>query len=92
MRLRHEGAPRISHVVRTFEASGAVRYYGDGVPKPGRRVTLDLATWDGDFRILLSDDVARKWPWPGEYDVLAIYDRALPAEEVRRNFESGNPK
>lgn len=92
MRLRHEGAPRISHVVRTFEASGAVRYYWDGVAKDVRRLSLDLGSWNGDFRGLLTDDVARKWPWPGEYDVLAIYDRALPAEEVRRNFESGNPK
>lgn len=25
-------------------------------------------------------------PWPGEYHLVAIYDRALSAEEVSQNF------
>ncbi len=92
MWLRLEGAAEVTHVARTFDASGVVRIYADGVEKARQRMPLDLAGWDGDFRKLLADEVARQWPWPGEYHLLAIYDRMLGAEEVRRNFESGRPR
>jgi ferric-dicitrate binding protein FerR (iron transport regulator) len=91
MWLQHEGKAEVTHVARTFDASGVVRIYADGAEKASQRMALDLSGWNGDFHALLADEVARQWPWPGEYHLLAIYDRSLSAEEVRRNFESGRP-
>jgi len=92
MWFKREGEGATTHVVRTFDASGVVRIYAGGAETASQRMALDLAAWDGDFRKLLADEVARHWPWPGEYELLAIYDRALSAAEVRRNFESGKPQ
>ena len=92
----------LSHLVFVRHATGANRFYVDGVERPGRlevehlvfdawpgAIGGDFSNWSPDFHLALANEVAESRPWLGEYRHVAIFDRALAREEVRHRFRRG---
>ena len=82
------------HVVATRNASGETVLYLDGVERARGIATGDLSNWDAGYRLILANEAARdlegnERPWLGQFHLVALYQRALPAAEVVRNFRAG---
>ncbi len=84
----------LTHVVYTWDSvtSEAVLYL-NGQPAATQVVTGDLSTWDPSYQFVLANEIISdpidERDWPGEYYLVAIYERALSAVEVTDNFEAG---
>ncbi len=90
--MTDEGAVQAKrqHVVVTYDGAYQVfvnvGIFVDGElkglgPRPG-----DFATWDDSFRFILANEDSLDRQWRGKIELVAIYGRALSAEEVQRNF------
>ena len=77
------------HVVFTREASGTARIFLDGKPRVSQKVTGHLNNWNGGFSLALANEVSGDRPWLGTLYLVAIFSRALSAEEVQQNFRAG---
>lgn len=80
------------HIVHTFnEATGKAHLYIDGKEVAQAEVSGALAAWSDDYQLCLGNDPDGNRPWFGTYYLVAIYGRALSAEEVSKNFAAGTP-
>ena len=79
----------VSHLVYTRDASGQARFYLNGVEVGQREVAGSFSTWDNDYRFGLGNEISGEQPWEGEVHLVAIYNRALGATEVARNYGAG---
>ena len=73
---------------------GAMRFYLNGVDPLGvRRPNLggSLGNWGpaSNYRLAVGNELTQNRPWRGEVYLIAIYDRALNAADVQRNFGAG---
>ena len=75
--------PRLTHVVYTRTRSGQARLYVDGEEKGVADVGGDFSNWDGSFRLALANETTKDRPWRGTFRRVAVYGRALSADEVR---------
>ena len=87
-------APRLTHVLFTFDGTGRATLYIDGARVSTATIGGDFSNWDPthDFGLAnefsaASTDPARDWR--GEYRLLAVYSRALSQADVLRNFQAG---
>ncbi|MFL5800967.1 MAG: LamG-like jellyroll fold domain-containing protein [Roseiflexaceae bacterium] len=83
-------AAELAHVVYTRDALGATRLYINGDERAKRTVAGDLTTWDQSFRLALANELAGDHPWLGEFQLIAVYNRALSPAEVRQNLVAGS--
>jgi hypothetical protein len=81
-------AAKRTHLVYTFDRRGTARFYVDGKQVAERQIGGDLSNWDDGFRLALGDELTGARRWDGEFHFVAIYSRALPVEQVVKNFES----
>ncbi|MBN1670819.1 MAG: FecR domain-containing protein [Kiritimatiellae bacterium] len=93
----------LMHVVFTRAASGQVNCYVNGrdeiVAERGQRnpppepvrIGGTFAQWDSSFRLALGDEFGGERAWLGEYYRVAIYSRALTAEQAQALYEQGLP-
>ncbi len=79
----------LTHVVYTRAASGMARTYVGGESVVGRIVPGTFSNWDEGYRLALGDELIGSRPWLGEYHLVAVYSRALSADEVGQNFRVG---
>lgn len=79
----------LTHVVYTRDASGRARLYVDGEVAAEAEVAGDLSNWDGGFRLALANELTRDRTWLGAYRRVAVYDRALAAEDVAAAYRAG---
>ncbi|MGC9319994.1 MAG: DUF4038 domain-containing protein [Armatimonadota bacterium] len=79
----------LAHVVYTRAADGTARIYIDGNLAVEGRVGGDLSNWDESFRLGLANELTRDRTWSGSIRLVALYSRALSAEEVLTNFQAG---
>jgi hypothetical protein len=79
----------LAHIVYTRDALGTTRLYVNRLKQTERTVAGDFTEWDAMARLVLANDPAGKQPWLGEYQQLAIYNRALCPFEISRQFEAG---
>jgi hypothetical protein len=75
---------RMTRVVYTRDAAGQARIYVDGNEVAAANVGGDLSNWDGNFRLGLANETTGDRPWRGTYHRVAIYSRALTADELRQ--------
>ena len=80
----------LAHVVYTRTPSGAAVIYVDGKPSGSRTLSGHLTNWDSRFRLLLGNEGSNDRPWLGTIHLVAIYSRALTAQEVARNHRAGS--
>ena len=79
----------LTHVVYTRDSSGKATTYVNGKPQATAEIAGGVSNWSGEFRLLLANERTGDRPWRGELHLLAIYDRALTADEVALNREAG---
>ena len=74
---------RLTHVVYTRTRAGQARLYIDGEESGVVDVGGDFSNWDGSFRLALANEATKDRPWHGTFRRVAIFSRALSADEVR---------
>lgn len=78
-----------THVVYTFDSSGMARIYLNGKQVSSKRIAGNLSNWDRGFRLALANEMTSDRPWLGQFHLVAVYHRALSANEVAQNFAAG---
>ncbi len=81
----------LTHVVYTRDALGSARIYIDGqLITEGLREGI-MSNWITTFPLGLANEIGTPGDrfWLGGYHLVAIFDRALTAENVFRNFSAG---
>jgi hypothetical protein len=73
---------RLHHVVFTRDESGIETFYIDGVALDSRFVCCDFTGWATNYRFALGGEFNTQRFWHGEMHKVAIYSRALTAQEV----------
>jgi len=83
-------AGELQHVVLTRATDGAGQLWVDGTAS-GRSVDISGAfdDWDPTYRLLVGDESDDTRPWAGEIHMIALYRRALSAEEIIRHQRIG---
>ncbi|MFC4049993.1 LamG-like jellyroll fold domain-containing protein [Actinomadura syzygii] len=79
----------LTHVAYTRSADGKARIYINGEPAADDGAAGTLAAWNDQFELALGDEFTGGHAWLGTYRMLAVYSRALSAEEVSARFASG---
>jgi hypothetical protein len=82
-------APVLQYVVYTRDAIGVARMYINGVKVAEETIEGDFTTWDTSYRLVLANVLTGDRPWLGEYQHVAIYNRALSPAEIDRSFRTG---
>ncbi len=80
----------LTHVVFTRDARGQARMFLNGRQTANRNVAGDLRNWDRGYRLILGNEQSKDRPWLGEFHAVAIYSRALSANEVLQRFRVGS--
>lgn len=79
----------MTHIVYTRDAAGIAWVYVNGTHQSRKKVTGSLSNWKNGFHLTLADEITGGRPWLGEFDLVAIYSRALTAREVKQNYRAG---
>ncbi len=82
----------LCHLVYTRDAGGNVRFYlnGEDANAASRpHIGGDFTSWEWSEQFALGNELSGDYPWLGEYYLVALYNRALSAEEVQQNFGVG---
>ncbi|MGE5192391.1 MAG: LamG-like jellyroll fold domain-containing protein [Deltaproteobacteria bacterium] len=78
------GAPQ--HVAVTYRP-GELSYYRDGaLVRRDQRIQGDFSNWS-EHHFLLGDEFSGERQWAGRLEGIAVFNRALSADEVRQDFE-----
>ncbi len=80
----------LTHVVYTRSASGETTVYVDGVVVAADTVKGDLSNWADGYRLAIGNEFSGDRPWLGELYLVALFDRALSASEIKQNFGAGS--
>ena len=83
---------RLTHLVATRSPDGVVRLFLDGKEVATNTVAGDMNRWPDDCRLVVGNEVSGDRPWRGEIALVALYARALSADEITRNFAAGPPQ
>jgi len=84
--------PRPTHLVATRTPDGVVRLSLDGKEVATNTVAGDMNRWPDDCRLVVGNEVSGDRAWRGEIALVALYARALSADEIARNFAAGPPQ
>ncbi|MBD1865215.1 MULTISPECIES: LamG domain-containing protein [Trichocoleus] len=85
----------LTHVVLTRRADGVMKFYINGREEASNTVPNKLfpvspnQNTDQLFRFALANELTGDRPWLGDYRQVAIFNRALPAAEVKQRFDRG---
>lgn len=75
-----------THVVYSCNQDGVQRIFINGAQVAERTDRDYYNAWLGALRIALGNDLVSDNPWKGEIHQLAIFNRALTAEDVARHY------
>ncbi|NNE55385.1 MAG: LamG domain-containing protein, partial [Flavobacteriales bacterium] len=80
----------LQHVIYTLDIDGNESFFINGeLVSTGSR-TGDIEGWDTDYSLVLANEIDAFRAWMGEMYLVAVYDKALSAEEVVQNFQAGH--
>jgi len=81
----------LQHVVATHDPVAGRKIYVNGelVTAGDPQAGGNLADWNDTFALVLGNEVSGDRPWQGVIRLVAIHNRALSAEQVGQNFDSG---
>jgi len=80
---------KLTHVVYTFDDSGTARIFLNGQQRARRKIGGKPSNWNDGFRLGLANEMTSDRPWQGELHLVAVYNRALSADQVKRHFAAG---
>jgi hypothetical protein len=72
-----------THVVYSRDPTGRAMLYINGKQQAAGNVDGDLSNWNEDFSLAIANETTKDRPWRGTLHKVAIYSRALSAEEIR---------
>jgi hypothetical protein len=78
----------LTHVVYTRDAAGAVRIYVNGSQSASTTLSGNFSNWSS-YKLGIANELAGGRPWRGDLHLVAVYNRALSAAEVRQNLLAG---
>ena len=78
--------PEHTHLVLSRDKSGITTAYINGEPAGTFDSPGPLDNWEEDAQIFIATDPNGEQPWAGELFQLAVYDRALTADQVKGHF------
>ncbi|MGQ9731675.1 MAG: LamG-like jellyroll fold domain-containing protein [Candidatus Zipacnadales bacterium] len=77
------------HLCGTYDGTIS-RLYIDGEQVANKFIgQIDLTPWPGELRIGMYSDIDRQFQTYGQLDEVRIYQRTLPADEVKQHFVAG---
>ncbi|MCB0531456.1 MAG: LamG domain-containing protein [Saprospiraceae bacterium] len=76
----------LMHVVYSYDQAGTQRIFINGVEVSEKYDPGYYNDWLGDLRFAIGNDLRKTKPWKGEIQQLAIFNRALTAEEVTVHY------
>ena len=79
----------LTHVVYTRSRSGKARLYLNGEAAGEQTIKGDTSNWNRSHQLALANELSKDRPWQGTYHLVAIYNRDLTPDEIKRNFEAG---
>lgn len=79
-----------THIVVTRETGGNLVIYVNGVAQVNNTVDGNLNNWDSAYDFALGNEFNADRAWLGTYHRVALYDRALSAQEVDDNYAAGS--
>lgn len=79
----------LAHLVFTHASDGSEVVYVDGDPDATFMRAGDPSTWDESYPIYVANEGGGGREWLGELHLIALYNRALDADEVQQNFAAG---
>ncbi|WP_317929986.1 LamG domain-containing protein [Halioxenophilus sp. WMMB6] len=80
----------LQHVVATFDPIEGRKLYVNGeLVAEEAAAGGNLNAWDSSFALVLGSEVGGSNAWEGIIRFLAIYNRAMPVEDIVANFEVG---
>lgn len=80
----------LQHVVVTYDANSGRKIYVNGqLIEVSDENIAALASWDDSFALILGKEASNNHVWQGDVRLLAIYNRALTAEQINQNYEVG---
>jgi PKD repeat protein len=80
----------LTHVVYTRRSDGDATVYLNGVHAVANVVDGTFSNWATNFSLGIANEPKEDRPWFGVFSLVAIYGRALSADEVSRNFNAGS--
>jgi hypothetical protein len=81
---------KLTHLVHTRSASGVATFYIDGIEVARTSGGGALSSWNEGYRLSVGNELSGDRPWLGEVHLVAIYSRALTADDVKQNFKAGS--
>ena len=81
--------PQMMHVVYTRDHDGHAAVYVDGEEQAAGTVGGNLSNWNRTYKLALANELTANRPWLGTYHLVAIYNRALSADEVAAHCAHG---
>jgi mono/diheme cytochrome c family protein len=78
-----------AHVVYTLDRERRAKIWVDAREVTEKQLEGDVSAWNDDFRFVLANEFSGDRPWLGELWLVAIYSRALEANEIAQNFAAG---
>ncbi len=91
---------QLTHLVYTRDRAGNAVLYVNGQRQQRGQISGNLSNWNETYRLALGNELTGdgqrpaqegQRPWLGEYHLVALYNRALSAEEVAHNFAANLP-
>ncbi|MEM9645686.1 MAG: LamG-like jellyroll fold domain-containing protein, partial [Planctomycetota bacterium] len=79
----------LTHLVFTRSKRGITKFFVDGKQVQNGRTDGSLSSWADGMHLAIGDEMTGSRPWLGKLHLLAIYDRALGSDDVRRHHAAG---
>ncbi|MGB1262017.1 MAG: LamG domain-containing protein [Cognaticolwellia sp.] len=80
----------LQHVVLTYNATEGRKIYVNGklIDATDQEIA-PLASWDNSFALILGREASNNHVWQGNIRLLALFNKALTAEQIQQNFDVG---
>ena len=84
----------LTHVLYTRSASDTTGrlYVNGGLVTENTSITGNTLNWDDTYRLTLANQLVHNRAWLGDFYLVAVYGRALNANEIAQNFAAGLPQ
>jgi hypothetical protein len=80
----------LQHLVYTLDTEGQESFYIDGLLAGTDTRSGGLGNWNVDYPLAIANEIGADRAWLGTLHLVGFYSKALNADEVQTNYESGH--